>query len=82
MGVAGTAPKVQGVGAWSQRTAGRPRGRQPACAAKMLVGDPEPTPQRQKLPKHLKHDKGMGDTWDPTAKTKAIVPEVRYWRWE
>ena len=36
MGVAGTAPKVQEVGAWSQRTAARPEGRELACA-KMLV---------------------------------------------
>ena len=56
MGVAGTAPKMQGVGAWSQRTAGRPGGRQRACAAKMLVGDPEPTPQRQKLPLPIVRD--------------------------
>ena len=45
MEVAGTAPKIQEVGAWSQRTAGRPKARQKACAAKMLVGDLEPTPQ-------------------------------------
>ncbi len=50
MGVAGTAPKVQGVRAWSQRTAGRPRGRHTTCADKMPVGDPEPTPQCQNFP--------------------------------
>ncbi len=49
IGTAGTAPEVQGVGVRNQRTAGRPRGRQPACATDMLVGDPEPTSQRQKL---------------------------------
>ena len=58
MGVAGTAPKVQGVGVWSQRTAGRPGGRQPEFAAKMLVGDPEPTPQRQKLPLPMRQSPG------------------------
>ena len=39
MEVARTAPKVREVG--------RPRGRHIACAAKMPVGDPEPTPMRQ-----------------------------------
>lgn len=59
MGDAGTAPKVQGVGAWSHQTAGRSGGRQLACAAKMLVGDPEPTPQRQKLPLPMRQGPGV-----------------------
>ena len=45
MEAAGTAPKIQEVGASSQRTAGRPKARETACAAKMLVGDSGPTPQ-------------------------------------
>ena len=48
MGFAGMASKVQGVGAWSQRTASRPKGRQ-AIAARMLVSDRELTTRRQKL---------------------------------
>lgn len=49
IGIAGTAAEVQRVGAKNQRTAGRPRSRNPACATNMLAGDPEPTPQSQKL---------------------------------
>lgn len=82
MGVAKTAPKVQKMGAWSQRTAGRSGGRQTAYMAKMLVDDLEPTPQHQNLPKQLKHDDDMGDTCELTAKTKAIVLEAGYWRRE
>ena len=34
------------------------RGSPTACAAKMLVGDPEPTPQRQKLPLPMRQSPG------------------------
>ena len=61
MGVAGTAPKVQGVGGlksadcrpanWRPAAArGSPVRGSPTSMPRMVVGDPEPTPQRQKLP--------------------------------
>ena len=66
MGVAGTAPKVQGVGGLESAncTGDQPQqgdrqlGGSPTSMPRMVVGDPEPTPQRQKLPLPMRQSPG------------------------